>query len=139
MNTVMRYRNGRNLMNQVDSIFDSMLEGMEMTGVRRPSVDVREEEDRYVLQAEMPGVAENDINVTLEDGRLKIDAKSEAEAEKEGSRYLLRERRNVQYSRSFGLPRDVDQDRIEANFTNGLLTLNLHKSEEAKPRSIKIN
>jgi HSP20 family protein len=61
MNTVVRYRNGRNLMSQVDSIFDSMLEGMEMTGVRRPAVDVQEHEDAYVLTAELPGIDENDV------------------------------------------------------------------------------
>jgi HSP20 family protein len=143
MNTVVRYRNGRNLMSQVDSIFDSMLEGMEMTGVRRPAVDVLEQEDAYVLTAELPGIDENDVEVTLEDGRLKIETRKEESAEESGNegegRYLLRERRKAVFSRSFGLPRDVDKDNINASFKNGILTLTLQKAEEAKPRSIKIN
>jgi HSP20 family protein len=143
MNTVVRYRNGRSLMNQMDSIFEGMLEGMDVTGVRRPVVDVREEEDKYVLTAELPGVEENDIDVTLEDGRLKIETRKEeskeAQTDETVGRYLLRERRKAVYSRSFGLPRDVDRDKIEAAFGNGILTLTLAKAEEAKPRSIKIN
>jgi HSP20 family molecular chaperone IbpA len=70
-----------------------------------PAVDVQEHEDAYVLTAELPGIDENDVEVTLEDGRLKIETRKEEsgeESDKEGEgRYLLRERRKAVFSRSF--------------------------------------
>lgn len=139
MNTVVRYRNGRSLYDQMDNIFASMMGSVSDTGLRRPAVDVREAEDKYIMEVELPGIAESDVDVTLDDGRLKIETILNKESEEQEEKYLLKERRNAAYSRSFGLPRDVDREKIVANFSNGLLTLELYKAEEAKPRNIKIN
>ncbi|AHC16648.1 Hsp20/alpha crystallin family protein [Salinispira pacifica] len=144
MNTVVRYRNGRGLANQMDELFNSVFYATPEQRMRKPAVDVREEDDRYIVEAELPGMSDADIDITIDDGKLKIEnRKQEPEDEQKATQseatYLLKERREMNFSRSFGLPRDVDQEQISANFTNGLLTLTLPKAEEAKPRQIKIS
>lgn len=139
MSTVVRYQNGRSLFDQMDSIFGQMFDNGTSAFVARPAVDIRETEDKYIVEAELPGYEEKNIDVTLDDGRLQITAKIEPAEEQANGKYLLRERKSNGYSRSFGLPRDVDPNNIQANYRGGLLILELYKSEEAKPRSIKIN
>lgn len=148
MNTVVRYRNGRGLTNQMDELFNSVFYATPEQRMRKPAVDVREENDSYIVEAELPGMSDEDIDITIDDGKLKIESrKTESEESTDEPKeqnsseatYLLKERRHMSFSRSFGLPRDVDQEKISANFKNGLLTLTLPKAEEAKPRQIKIS
>lgn len=114
---------------------------------RTPAVDIHEEEGRYVLEAELPGVAESDIEVKLEDSLLTIQAAPNRDAadrdrsangSRAGSRYLVRERVQREFGRSFVLPKDVNRDAIQAHYRNGVLTLTLEKVAESKPRSIPI-
>ncbi len=112
---------------------------------RTPAVDIHEEEGRYVLEAELPGVAESDIEVKLEDSLLIIHATPNRDAAQEtshgngnGSRYLVRERAQREFGRSFVLPKDVNRDAIKAHHRNGVLTLTLDKVAASKPRSIPI-
>ena len=150
MNTVVRYRNGKSIFDQMDDIMESMLTNSWSTASTgpTPAIDIREEKDRYVLEAELPGMTQENIDISVEDGRLKLEAKAEKiekkaddedKAEKSEGKYLLRERRDIRFTRSFGLPRDVDSENISAEFSNGLLTLVIPKSEAAKPRQIKIS
>ncbi len=143
MNTVIRYGNGRSLFNEMDKLFDGMRNTWPQSTSRTPAVNVREDGNAYVFEAELPGMDDTDVDVTIENGRLTISShtaeNSKEQKGEEDLSYLLRERRSQQFSRSFGLPRDVDQSKIKAEFKNGLLTLTLPKAEEAKPRTIKIN
>lgn len=123
-----------------DEMLGSVWGGQPRTEMRRPAVDVRELEDRYELTAELPGMAEDQVDIQVDGRLLTIGAKRNEEAnESERKGYILRERRSFEFRRSFSLPEDVDRDRIEAKFENGLLVLALHKAESAKPRRIEIS
>lgn len=112
---------------------------------RTPVVDIHEEEGRYVLEAELPGVVETDIEVKVEDSLLTIhavprrDARQNGQTENtDGKRYLVHERVQREFGRSFVLPKDVNRDAIHAQYRTGVLTLTLEKAAEAKPRTIPI-
>jgi HSP20 family protein len=107
---------------------------------RTPFIDVLEEDDRYVVEAELPGLSEKDIKLELKDSTLFLStAKSENKEEKnEKGRWLRRERREFQFSRSLALPEDVDVEKIEAKFRDGLLTIALPKKPESSPRIVPV-
>ncbi len=139
MKSLVRYApRSLDLLDDFDRIFNSVFDVHADEVVERPSVDIRETEDRYILEAELPGHTEKDVDIKLDDSLLTISAKKDEKSEEKRNGYILRERRTRSFNRSFVLPRDVDRDRIEANFANGLLTIELHKSEEAKPRQIEV-
>ena len=127
-----------NVFDNFDRTFDSLFNTSPFGRARVPAVDIREEEDRYVLEAELTGLTEKDIDVKLDDNLLVISSKNEEEKESKKSGYILKERRSSAFSRSFVVPKDVDREKIEAKFKNGLLTLTLHKAPETKPKSIEV-
>ena len=102
------------------------------------AVDIREVEDGYVLEADLPGLAEKDIDVKVENDILTLSSVHEEKKEEERDGYLMRERRTAGFRRSFYLAKDIDREKIEAKLENGLLTVHLHKSETAKPRQIEV-
>lgn len=108
-----------------------------------PAVDVREVDGAYVLEAELPGYDEKDLEIHLDNRTLVIKSKKEEKTEKrensgETERYYIQERRKTAFSRSFKLPEDADQDNITADFKNGLLCLEIKKRAEAQKRLISI-
>jgi HSP20 family protein len=104
----------------------------------RPTVDLRETEDAFVLDAELPGMTKDDIELTFEEGVFTLSGERKSEEAAEGKGYRHLERRFGSFSRSFTLPRDVAGDKVKAAFENGLLTVTVPKKEQAKPRTIKI-
>jgi HSP20 family protein len=94
---------------------------------RAPTVDVREETDRYLLEAEIPGMNKDEVQVDASDGILEIAARHDEgqEAEKEG--YIRKERSSRQFFRRLSLPEDVDEERITARLENGVLQVTLMK------------
>jgi HSP20 family protein len=104
-----------------------------------PAVDVRETDTSYVLEAELPGYDEKSIQVHLNGGALTIESKEEAEAEKKEEHYVLRERRNASFSRTFKLPENADPEHITAAFKNGVLSLEIKKRTETQKRVIQIS
>jgi HSP20 family protein len=106
-----------------------------------PLVDVRETDSGYFFEAALPGYDEKDVEVNIDGNSLTIESKSGQNTEKkdaEGS-YLLRERYIESFSRSFKLPDNADPSQIDANFKNGLLTLEIKKRAESQKRAIAIN
>lgn len=101
-------------------------------------VDITESKEGYRIEAEIPGVEENEIKATVDGTLLTISAKNGLEL-KEGEKSLLKERRRGSFTRSFNLPKEADSEAIAAEFANGVLTLTLPKKEQAKPRDININ
>ena len=139
MNSLIKYQPSYlDMFDDLDRVFDSLVGGTSLGRARVPAVDIREEEDRYVLEAELTGLTEKDVEVKVQDNLLLISSKQEKETEEKKKGYLLKERRSSSFSRSFVLPKDVDREKIEAAFKNGLLTLTLHKSPETKPRAIEV-
>jgi HSP20 family protein len=119
----------------------------------RPAVDILETNAAYLLEAELPGYSENKVQVHVDGRTLTIESKKEnekagrnvspgkEEEEKETAepRFLIRERRNIPFSRSFQLPEDADLETITAEFKDGLLTLEIKKRASAQKRKIEIN
>ena len=108
-------------------------------GVAAPIVDVSEDDKAYRIEAELPGVDESDIDVTVRDNRLSLRAEKKSETEKRDENVHMSERRYGSFERSFQLPDGVDAEKIKAKFSNGVLTLKLPKSAKAKSEERKIS
>ena len=104
-----------------------------------PPVDISEDKDRITLTAELPGFREDQVEVQMEGGVLTIRGERKFEEEKEGRNFHRLERSYGHFVRSFTLPNNVDREEIRASFNNGLLEIELPKSEEARPRQIKVS
>ncbi len=102
-----------------------------------PAVDIIETQSEYVLYADLPGVDEKSLEVTLEKDILSLRAETHLEVP-EGYRRIIEEFEPVVYERTFRIADDIDRDRIKASLKNGVLTLTLPKAETAKPRKIEI-
>jgi len=113
----------------------SLLEGLLS---RVLPLDLYQTPDEVVVKATLPGVQPEDVEVSVVGNVLTIRGEAKAERQAEGATYYLRERRFGTFSRSVVLPAEVDVDRAEAVFENGVLTLTLPKSEQAKPKTITI-
>ncbi|MCE1196413.1 Hsp20/alpha crystallin family protein [bacterium] len=107
---------------------------------RAPAIDVREEEGGYVIEAELPGLSEKDVKLELKNGTLSLATAASESKEEKGAkgRWLRRERKTFRFSRDFSLPEDVDADKIEAKFRDGLLTIELPKKPESAPRVVPV-
>jgi len=122
------------------SIFDRVFGDRPLTDDRadykvQPRMDVSEEENRYAITLDIPGLAKEDISIKVENGTMKIEG--ERKEERTG-KYHLAERTVGRFYRSFALPDDVDAEKIEAKATNGVLEISLPKNQKALPVEIKI-
>ncbi len=111
----------------------------EITGSWSPAVDVYESESAIEIKADLPGMTEKDIDVTVENNTLTIKGERKFENEEKRESYHRIERQYGAFYRSFQLPNTVDVGKIKANFKNGILELTLPKREETKPKKISIN
>ena len=109
--------------------------------MRAPAADVIETQNDIRVTVEMPGISPQDLSVDIENNVLSIRGEKQEERTEgdEDSTWHLTERRYGQFSRSFVLPRDVDPEGIRADFENGVLTVNIPKSERARRRRIEIS
>jgi HSP20 family protein len=107
-------------------------------GGSSPSMDVYEEGDNIVVEAHLPGMKPDDLEVHVERGLLTISGRTEAEQERKERNYLLREKRVGRFTRSVQLPASYTADPSEATFDQGVLRLVFPKAEEAKPRRIQL-
>ncbi len=126
----------------MNSMFNNMFEGNEEEITAccwSPRVEISEQEDRYLVDADLPGLEKEDIKVEVEDNVLSITGERRLEEEKEEQNYHLRERVYGKFSRSFRLPAKVDANKINASFKNGVLSLIIPKTEDAKPKQIEVN
>jgi HSP20 family protein len=106
---------------------------------RTPAIDVYEEGDKYMLEAELPGLTEKDIKLEVRGGQLTLStSKNEKSEEKSKKGWIRRERREFRFVRSFTLPEDVDAQAIEAHFKNGVLQVVMPKKPEAAPKTIEV-
>jgi len=108
------------------------------TGWGGPALDVYEASDNLVVEAQLPGLRPDDIDVNVERGVLTISGRTATEPEPQGRHYLVREQRAGQFSRSLQLPATYTADPSEATYEQGVLRLVFPKSEQAKPRRIQL-
>jgi len=103
-----------------------------------PNTDVVEENDKYLVKVELPGLDKKDVDIKVEDNILSISGERKEEKEEKDTRYHRVERRYGSFVRSFRLPETVNQNAIEASFKNGVLTVQIPKSEKAIPKAIEV-
>ena len=103
-----------------------------------PAVDISETEGDYQIKAEIPDVKKEDVKVTVEDGVLTIQGERKHEKEEKGKKFHRIERSYRSFVRTFSLPDVIDEDKVKAEFKDGVLNLHLPKSEKAKPKAIEV-
>jgi len=103
-----------------------------------PAMDLIEADDHFVLKADLPGLAEDDVAIEVQDNVLTISGSREAEHERKEKGWYRLERSYGSFSRSLTLPDGVDAEKVEANFDRGVLEIRVPKPEERKPRRISI-
>jgi len=145
MNSVIRWNRLRNLSNlqeQVNQLFDSATPSQADNSALTswaPAVDIHETENEVVLKADIPGVNEKDIDVRVENNTLTVRGERSFNSEVKEDNYLRIERTYGSFSRSFGLPTTVNTEAIKAEYKNGVLTVEMPKRAESKPKQVKIN
>jgi HSP20 family protein len=103
-----------------------------------PVVDIVEDENEYLIKAELPEVKKEEVKVTVQDDVLTISGERMFEKEEKGRKYHRMERDYGSFARSFTLPEDADGEKVAAEFKDGVLKVHLPKSEQAKPKSIEV-
>ncbi len=103
-----------------------------------PDFEVKETKDAFIFKADIPGVEEKDLEITLAENRLTISGKREEERREESDRYYTYERNYGSFSRTFTLPRGVNADDVQADFKNGVLGVRIPKKTEDQPKRIKV-
>jgi HSP20 family protein len=125
----------RDVLPEMDSLEQSLLAPMSLA----PKTDIYEEDDKVFLEMEVPGLREEDINLTIEGNTLTISGKREQTEERRKGRYQRVERHYGSFSRAFTLPATVDPNGVEARYEHGVLHISMSKKAEARPRQIKVN
>jgi HSP20 family protein len=118
--------------------FDDWGEGPSNLGTYWPAIDVSEREDDLLVRAELPGMTAEDIDIEVQNNALLIRGEKKDETEESGERYHYVERRSGSFQRMVQLPNEVDAEKIDASYKDGVLTITLPKSEKAKPKRISV-
>ncbi|MBU6420538.1 MAG: Hsp20/alpha crystallin family protein [Gammaproteobacteria bacterium] len=103
-----------------------------------PAVDIKEEDSRFLVRADLPGVDPKDVEITLQNGTLAIKGKRESEAKRDEQDYYRVERVYGEFFRRFTLPDSADPDKVTAKYDKGVLEIEIGKSEARKPRRITV-
>jgi HSP20 family protein len=126
---------------EFDRLFSTLFDGTRNRGtVQRwvPPMDLVEADDYFVLKADLPGLAEDDVAIEVQDSVLTISGSRQADHERKEQGWFRLERSYGSFSRSLTLPDGVDPDGVEASFDRGVLEVRIPKPEERKPRRISI-
>ena len=131
--------------NRLDSLFDKRFFPAvwfsEESGLGdwRPVVDIYDEDDKTVIKAEIPGVDKDKINVDVKDGILTLTGERSYENESKEENYHRRERAYGRFERSFALPDGLDPEKIDADYKDDVLRIEIPKPEEKKPKRIEVH
>jgi len=132
-----------NLHSQVDRLFNETLASDDARpgggDVAHLPIDVRQTDSAFLVEASVPGLSPEEVEVTFDNGVLTIRGQARAESEQDESGYIRRERRRVSVLRQIGLPNEVKPDDISAAFNNGVLTITVPRAEKAQPKRIEVN
>lgn len=131
--------------NEVNRLFESRLGDLQegdsssiVTSGWRPAVDIKEEENRFVILADVPGIDPKDIEVTMEDGVLTLKGERSTQTEEEREGYKRIERARGTFYRRFSLPDSADAEGIKAKGKDGVLEIGIPKHERVQPRRIAV-
>jgi HSP20 family protein len=138
------FRNLMGIQDEMNRLFDTMLsrwasDDKEIFGRGwAPMIDVEEDEDKVTVTAELPGLADKDIDISILGDTLTIKGEKKKEEEKKEKNYHRVERAYGAFQRSVALPTTVESDKAKASFKDGVLSVEMPKKEEAKPKQIKV-
>jgi len=135
------FRGVNTLQEQLNRLFDDSFRGRwneSALTTWAPAVDIFETENELVVKADLPDIAEKDLDVRVENNMLTIQGERKFEETVDKDNYLRVERAYGSFTRSFALPNTVDADKIHAEYKNGVLTVQLPKRAEAKPKQVKV-
>ena len=130
------------LQEQVNRLFDTSFPGRSDNSALTtwaPAVDIYETENELVVKADLPDINEKDLDVRIENNTLTIRGERKFEKKVTEDNYLRVERTYGSFSRSFSLPNTVNSEAIKADYKNGVLTVELPKRAESKPKQVKVN
>ena len=129
------------LQNRVNSLFRDLNEGDDPVAAASfvPAVDIYEDAQKVMLKLEVPGIDQKDLDVRIEDHTLTVKGERKFESEEKEQNFHRIERRYGSFYRAFTLPSTVDTQNIGANYSAGVLRLELKKKPEAQPKQVKIN
>jgi HSP20 family protein len=136
------YRELNALQNSMNRLFDTQFGGRDeslTTGAFVPPVDVYEDEHSIQLKLEVPGIAEKDLDIRVENNTLTVSGERKFEKDEKEENFHRVERRYGSFSRSFSLPNTVNTEDVKADYEQGVLKIRLAKRQEAKPKQIKVN
>lgn len=141
------FREFATLQNQMNRLFQDLTptragqtgEEFMTTGTFVPAVDIYEDEHNITLKLEVPGIDEKDIDVRVENSTLTVRGERKFEKDVKEENFHRIERSYGSFSRSFTLPNTVNPEQVNADYTNGVLTITLGKRAEAKPKQIKVS
>jgi len=138
---LVKFNNADSALSTVFDDFFRMVPGDIFEGDLYPKIDVHEDEKAVYLKAEIPGMEEKDIDVTLKENMLTIsgEKKEEKTEEDKNQSYRYCERRFGSFSRTIELPDAINAEAVKASYKNGVLKVELPKSESAKPKKISVN
>ena len=142
--TLVKWNPNSHLLSGFDRMLDDFFnDGWNLPAVNgstnwQPSVDIRETDDAYTITADLPGVKKKDVKITVNDGTLVISGERTYENTDENGSFHRRERGYGSFQRSFHLPETVLEDMITASFKDGILTVEVPKAEEVKPKNHEI-
>ena len=123
------------LLNSFDRLFDGVFDRPGRERARRRCARDR---TGWNMEVDLPGLTEKDVEVKLDNNLLTVSSRTEEKQEEKKNGYLLRERRSSGFCRSFVLPDEVDREKIEAAFANGVLSLSFSKLPAAQPKTIEV-
>lgn len=131
------------LRNEIDRLFEAPLSefatASRLLSGWHPAIDMHEDKDNFYVQVELPGMKKEDIDLSLHDGSLSISGERRHESKQEQSEVYRSERFFGRFQRTIGLPSPVAADKVKAQYKEGVLTITLPKTEEAKPKHIDVN
>jgi HSP20 family protein len=142
MSSLSTFRNLTTLQDQVNRLFEGTFSGQRDNSALTswaPAVDIYETENELVLKADLPDVEEKDIDIRVENNMLTVRGERKFEQKVKEDNYLRIERTYGSFSRSFGLPNTVSTEGIKAEYKNGVLTVEMPKRAESKPKQVKVN
>ena len=131
------------LRDEIDRLFEAplaeLVRGSQLLSGWTPALDIFEDKDNLVVKAELPGMKREDIQVSLHDGSLSISGERKTETKHEDAEVYRSERFVGRFQRTVTLPTPVASDKVKAQYKDGILTITLPKTEEAKPKQIEVN
>ena len=143
LSNVKPYRSPESIRNEIDNLLHEFFGGPihtgPLTGEWLPPADISETEDRIFIQAELPGIGQKDIELTLQGNVLTIRGEKKHEKEGKDENHYLGDRYYGSFRRTFQLPGDIDADKATAAFDKGVLKISVPKMEELKSKKIEID